>query len=350
MDPEDQIEDTGAAVVADADQTSSQDVTEEGSASSAEAVETRTTAEIIREEFAKKYGGEEEPAQAEPEPKPEPAARESADEDPKAPRIPDDVFKALPPVARERIGYLSDQLRRHKADVAEATRQVEDARPARDAFEKLHAWTEKNNLSSEDVSQGLAIMAHLQMGRMKEFLEAVTPFVEMARQSVGEAISPEVQALVDSGEITEAAAKRLTQTDRARLMAEQAAARSQNAAKALTEAQAARDEEAERQRFVAAIQNQARTTETALSASDADYALKAPAIKEMFQDAIRDGWRPKTAEDVDAKIRAIHGRITALVPKPVQRATAPIPGASEPQRKMPAARSTLEGLQRAFAG
>ena len=57
MDPEDQIEDTGAAVVADADQTSSQDVTEEGSASSAEAVETRTTAEIIREEFAKKYAG-----------------------------------------------------------------------------------------------------------------------------------------------------------------------------------------------------------------------------------------------------------------------------------------------------
>lgn len=337
-----------AADAVDAVEATSQ-VETEGSGSSPEAAETRSPAEIARDIFLEKYGSDEpEPAEAaEPEatdPKPEAAsepARQEGPEDPKAPRIPDDVFKALPPIARERIGYLTSQAQKARADLETATRQAQEYEPGYQATQSLRHFAETNNLQSEDITNGLAIMAKLTMGDHEGFLAAIEPFYQQARRATGKAISPEIQALVDSGDVTETAALRMSQAEERRALAEATAARERTARTTQTEQTA-------QQAHAQALDTAARNAEAALRISDPDFALKEPAIREQFKEALEYGWRPKNAADVDAMIRKLHAR-ALVAPKPALQSTQPRPGASTTPTRKPAPRTTLEAVEMAFA-
>lgn len=335
------IEDTQAAtdeaVVSEAEQTSSQDVTD-GSASSAEAVEARTPAEQASDEFLKEFGEAKEDGQ-EPEPPVEPEkAPEEAKAEPErkdgaeaGKRISDDVFKALPPEARERIGYLSDQVRTFK-------REVEEARPQVEALLQLQAYAEENGLRGEDVTKGLAIMGNLQSGRFQEFLDAVMPFVATAQQALGLAVSPEIQAMVDAGDMTQEAALKMSQAEQRRVIAERNAALLQER----TQEEAAT---AAQQRHVQALQAAARNTEALLRAQDPAFAQKEPAIKALFGEMLRNAGLPKDVAAVEAMLRTIHANVSIATPAPVPRATTQRPTASEPPRRAAAPESTLDQIR-----
>lgn len=330
--------------------------TNEGSGTSPEAaVEARSPAEVARDEFLKKFGSADDEDEAgasdadtveatDPETKPEgtpEAARQEGTEDPKLPRVPKEIFDAAHPTMREAVTRLREQHRQDTTQLEEATRRIQEYEPGYQATQSLRHFAETNNLQSEDITNGLAIMAKLTMGDHEGFLEAIEPFYQQAQRATGKAISPEIQALVDSGDVTETAALRMSQAEERRALAEATAARERTARTSQTELTA-------QQAHAQALDAAARNVEVALRASDPDFALKEPAIREQFKEALEYGWRPKNAADVDAMIRKLHAR-ALVAPKPALTSTQPRPGASTTPTRKPAPRTTLEAVEMAFA-
>lgn len=331
---------TTDAVAPEAVEAGAQPETDGGSAPSAEAADTRTPGEIAREEFLKKYG-EPEPAPAEPEkPASKEAAEESGERQEDAPaagkvRLTDEELKALPPKAQQRIGQLSSELR----DAKKAAAEVEDYRADREAMTRLRAFTEEAGLSGQDMARTLGMARDFTAGRFKDFLDTVMPLVTTAQQALGLAVAPDLQSLIDNGEMTPEAAKRLTQAEQARKLAETTAARER-------QAREAGDQESARAAHLTALTNAVRQTEIALRAEDPDYALKEPAIQAQFGAFLRRGAIPKDAKDAEALIREIHQGVVIAKPAPLQP-TAPHPTASTVTRPLPPPRNTLEAITRA---
>lgn len=326
----------------------------EGSGTSPEAAETRSPAEIARDIFLEKYGSADEDevvtsdadeveatdAETKPEAASEPARNEGT-EDPKLPRVPKEIFDAAHPTMREAVTRLREQHRQSTAQLEEANRRVQEYEPAQTAVQSLRTFAQENNLPPEAISESLTVRGLYETEKFQEFIDAITPFWERAHRALGKAISPEIQALVDSGDVTETAAFRMSQAEERRALAEAAAARERTARTSQTEQTA-------QQAHAKALDTAAKNVEAALRASDPDFDLKEPAIKEQFKEALEYGWRPKNAADVDAMIRKLHAR-ALVAPKPALQSTQPRPGASTTPTRKPAPRTTLEAVEMAYA-
>lgn len=348
MDLADESAVEAPAVAEAAVETSTQDVTE-GSPSSGEAADERSPQEIARDEFLKVYGEEEPKAQeappAEPEPKPEDTPAERQEGASEKVRLTDEEFKALPPKAQQRIGYLSDQLARAKKEVETTASQIDGYKEDHEALQRLRDFAEDNNLRSEDVTKGLAMMAHLQNGNFEKFLAGIQPFYDMAMQATGKSVSPDIQAMVDAGEITPEAAIRMTKAEQAKALAESAAARERQRYTAMEETGA-------QQARVSALQSAARSIEAVLRTEDTAYALKEPAIRKQFSEwltEVRDELKAihtLTPEMVSKKLRAIHASIALPAPAAPLRPTTARPDASTASRQAPPPKNSLEAMER----
>lgn len=337
---EDGPQDDVATIAAQADTAASPAGTE-GSGSSPDAVEERSHADVVAEAFLKEYGEEkvEAPAPAaEPQPEedaPPPARQEGAEEPKGKARLSDEQWNALPPEARQRIGYLSEQLRTAKA----ASQEIETYRTDAEALGKLRGFTEQNGMSGQDVTNALHLGALLSQGKYEDFLTAIEPIYRRAAQAAGREAAPDLQSLVDAGEVTPEIAKRMTQAEVARQQAEAVAQRER-------EQRTAQDQQAQAQAAAQQVITAVRAEETTLRASDPDYAQKEPAIRGIIGSLVKNGWRPANAEAAVAMLRDVHKQVA--VPKPALRPTAPTPGASDTPRRSAAARTTLEAVQNAL--
>lgn len=332
-----EAEDMAGAQASEAVEAGSPPETDGGSASSAEAVDTRTHAEIARDEFLKKYGVEEEPAKAaEPEPEPKEETTERKEGAPAKVRLSDDEMKALPPRAQQRIKELSLEI--HEARETTAA-ELAAAREDREAMQRLRAFTADANLSGQDVANTLALAKDFAAGRFEPFLAAVLPLVQQAQMALGQTVAPGIQSMVDSGEITPEAAKRLTQAEQREALAQQTAARERQRNEARTEQEV-------HSAHLNALANAARQTEIALRAEDPDFALKEPAIRAHLGMLLEGGRVPDSAAEVERLIRSIHQNVMVQRPAAVTP-TRTQPAASTTTRPQPAPRNTLEAITRA---
>lgn len=336
----DQIDDA-ATTAAQADAASPAG-TDAGAASSAAAVEERSSAEMLAEAFQKEFGDptkDEAPAPA-PEPQPEedaPAtARQDGAEEPKGKaRLSDEQWKALPPEARHRIGYLTEQARAAKT----ATQEVERYRADSEALGHLRRFTDEHNMSGQDVSNALTLGSLLSQGRYAEFLDAIEPIYRRAAQAAGREFDPALRQQVDDGEITPEAAKRLTQAEIGRQQAEADARRER-------EQRTTREQQERDERHAQAVVSRVQAELATLRASDPEYAQKEAAIGAMWRTLVENGFRPETPEKAAAALRQIHQQV--VLPKPALRPTPPNPGASTTPQRSPAPRTTLEAIQAAW--
>lgn len=346
----DDFEEQGAAGAESAVETPEPGVTE-GSESSSEAVETKSPADIARDEFLKKYGDETETdagkaKDADPDSKPEGTAeteRQEGAEEEKV-RLSKQEFDALPERARKRIGYLAAQNKQATSRFEALTRQVEsEYRPAHEAITALKRYAADNGLSGDDINAGLGIMGQLQRRDFEGFIDKVKPFWEMAHRALGRAVSPEIQTLVDSGDMTQEAALRATQ-------AEQRAALDRQALERTNQAVRAGQERQQVSMHANAMAKAASDTEIALRSSDPEYDQKKPAIEAGLALLLHDAkWKPANAAEVVAVIRKLHANAKISASQQNIRPTNPRPNASDPARKIAAPRSTLEALEQGFA-
>lgn len=335
------------AETSEAIETSSPDVTgsEEpaGSEASSETEEdNRTHAEKARDDFLKEYG----------EPDPEETAAATADEDDPDDdpseqktdgeeeddehRISDEEFKGSPPGVRKRIGYLTSQQKKLRKEVEGLTTERDEYRQSHEQIEHLRNYSAEKGLAAEMISEALETRAMLEGQNFRGFLDAVLPYVQLAQRALGEAVAPDIQQLIDDGELTPEIAKRLTQSEANAQLAKQEAERR-------AQALSARDtQDAEGQRLQS-VKRAIAETEAALRASDPNFAQKAPALTAQMRATFETYGIPQSGEAAAALIRKLHQNFPVQKrPKPTP--TAPRPGASPAKTRTAAPTSMQEAM------
>jgi hypothetical protein len=273
------------------------------------------------------------------EAKPDPAAAlaSAIENDPT-----EEEFKGMTPRTKARVEKLLEQ--RH------AARQEADAlKPHAAKWQQMDGYLKKHNLAAEDANTLLGVGAALRRGDFKAFLDGVQPYVDHARQALGQLVPNDLQAKVDTGELSEDAAKQLT-------VARIANARLQGEVRANTDAQTAQ-RQADAQAHVMATVNTAITTwEQGIRARDPDYAKMAPEVEAEARLLIAAHGHVKSVEEATAIADRAYARVKRMFsagrPAPVATPKQPsgaraVNGArAEPRNLMEAA---MQGLERARA-
>lgn len=313
-----------------AEETSSPEVTDGASSSGAAAEEPKTLADIIADdaekaskEFKEEHGSADEETGEAPDetveetaPKAEQKSDTTHDKDDgdEEARLSDDEFKALPDGARKRIGYLSARAKKAERQLGELNTELEGARKDQEALGQLRQFAAENQLSQQDVAVALGAMAKFRTGDFKGFVADLQPMIETARQSVGEAVAPDLQQQVDDGYLTEEAAREMT---RMRLEAQ----RNREAAERANAEVSAERQRSQAQTATSNIVKAVNAREAELRSSDPDYAKKAAAVKRLMDYALKNGARPRTPEDAVAMVNEAYAQATEMMPKPAPKPT-----------------------------
>lgn len=226
-----------------------------------------------------------------------------------------------------------------------ARREIESLKPAVAKWTQMEGYLRRNDLAAEDVNLLLGIGAALRRGDFKAFREGVAPYIALADQALGNALPPDLEAKVETGEMSRDAARELS-------VARIANARLQGQARANTEAAAARAAQEAQARVSQEIGTAVTTWEADARGRDPDYALKAPVVLRISQAMLAQEGRPKTAAAaVDMAKRAYDeaSRVFAAAkPAPVATPRQPVAARAvtgarpEPKTLMEAARLGLE--------
>jgi hypothetical protein len=245
---------------------------------------------------------------------------------------------------------------RTKARIEKLLAQRNDARSEADAlkpdvakWQQMDGYLKRHDLAPEDVNLLLGVGAALRRGDFQAFRDGVMPYLELCNQHLGLSLPPDLQDQVDTGEISQDAAKELS-------VARLTNARLQGQQQARTQAAQAAEQEAQQVRTAQVVTNAVMSWEADVKARDPDYAKKAQAVLRVSQALIAEHGRPTTAEAAVALANHAYEEATrmfaAAMPAPVP--TRPQPSGAravssaraEPTTLMEAA---LLGLERARA-
>lgn len=344
-------EETAIEQSAEAIETSSPDVTQGASTSDAADNAEETDADKIAAEFLKKYGAPEEEsdgdaaASDEETPDEQKAAREKApepevDEEDDEHRIPDEEFKSLSVGVRRRIGRLSSNLKDANRKIETMTSELETAKDSQTRLTALRDYATQRNMTAENVTQALEISGKLASGDFEGFLKDVMPMVQAAQQALGQTFAPDLQDQVDSGYLSEEAARELTK-------ARAEAARAKQMAEASQAQLSQRSQQEQQQSTLQAIGAAVSARERELQASDPDYARKQTAVRSILEMALKRGAQPRTPQEAVDMVNDAYMTVSDQLSagQRQKRTTAPTPrAATSPQRGAPAPSNLLDAM------
>jgi hypothetical protein len=338
-------------------ETSSPDVTEGASSSDAAASQDQSGTERIVDEFLKKFGdGTTEKAEApvaqeasDAERNPAPDAKDSKvdqtvakdDDDDDKHRISDEVFKALPEGVKQRIGHLNTAVKKARRDMEAMQAQT---KPVIERMQQLESFVRDNRIEPQNLSRAFGMMAKLSSGDFQGFLTDIRPFVSMAEQATGTVFAPDLADKVDSGEMSEATAKVITQ-QRIALAREQAKARS------LEQVQTRQVQQTQASQNVRTIVDVVNAREAELRASDPDY----PALKSVVDQQMKvllSHAVPKTKEQALKMVNDAYdlAKSVRAQAKPSLRETIPQPTTSTVAKGKPSPKSVKDAILNGFPG
>lgn len=187
----------------------------------------------------------------------------------------------MKPATRKRVESLLAQRR-------EAQARVRELEPLANGYQVLRTFMSKNQLADEEMAEGIAVMADLKSGdprRLQNFVDRVLPRLQFALEALGQAVPSDLRARVDSGEMTEEAAKEMAATRSRAAIAQQ---QTQIVQQERQTEQATQAQNAVRQ---AVLDWRTRT-----AASDPDFALKQDAMQVAAQAIVARNGVAKTPE------------------------------------------------------
>jgi hypothetical protein len=245
----------------------------------------------------------------------------------------DAELRQVKPHTRKYIGRLLQQRQRLRDDLAAA-------QPELDQHRQLRGYLDQHKLAPEDVNLLLSVGAALRRGDYKGFLDGIEPYRDVARQSLGLDVAPDLRSRVDDGSMTEEMARELTRT---RLDAARARAEAESTGQQVQ----ARD--------TSALQTQLRTAvdswEATIRARDPDYALKEPLVRRTTQGLLAELGAPRSQQDAVALAQRAYDEVTAQLARarPAPQPTRPRPAAvSTPSLGAnPEPRSMLDAVRQA---
>ena len=221
--------------------------------------------------------------------KPEEGQADKVDPDP----TPEELAQ-FTPKTRKRI---EDLVRQRKS----LETQLATIQPAAESFAKLSTYVSANRLNSQEVSDGLALMASLKRGDFKTFYDGVMPLVKVAAEAIGESLPDDLYQKVEDGTVSEDEAKEL-----ARLRHENSYLKGET-----TEAKAAREADAVRQQGES-VRGAISQWEAQIRARDPDFTAKQPFIKHVAGSFLNQYGIPKTPEEGVRMAKGVYEEVNTM--------------------------------------
>lgn len=207
-------------------------------------------------------------------------------------------------------------------------------------YRAVQDFLDTGGLLAEEAADGLQIMA-LAKTQPAEAWKRVRPWVEKILHAAGEVLPSELQAAVDSGQITREHAFALNRS--------QAQVQSFEAQRSFEEQRRARQAEADR---VQSVQNAAAQWEQDRLAKDPNFAAKNDLLVREISFLQRSEGVPNTAEGVTAQLNKAYAAVNkAYVPPaqaaPVRKAVRPVTGGQSSGNAAPEPKSMLDIVRQA---
>ena len=179
--------------------------------------------------------------------------------------------------------------------------------------QELQSFLKQADIAKEDFGLVLDLAAAMRRGDFRSFLEGVAPYVKLAQESLGIALPPDLQQAVQTGHMTQDAARYVAQERGARQLAEARLNRT-------TYETTARDQVQAMQAFQASVAGAVTTWEQQTRRSDPDYARKEPVVQKLLHAVIAERGPPRSpAEAVEIARLAYeqaNGVVSRFVPNP----------------------------------
>lgn len=194
---------------------------------------------------------------------------------------------------------------------------IEAIKPDAEQFRNINTFMQENSLTPDEVGEGFIIMAMAKNGDPR-VLQKLDDFRSKVALAIGEAVPSDIQAQIDSGEITEAAGKELAKARAHKAMSDKQLADRDEADKRTKEQRDAEALGIAQRSAVSAWEVEARKT-------DPDFAKKEKAIGRYARALMQEKGIPTTAEAAVDLIKAAYAEVnrdmeTFIPPKqPVAR-------------------------------
>lgn len=251
----------------------------------------------------------------------------------------EEELAALKPKHAKRVKQLLNQRNA-------ARREVDTLKVDAGSFRQIRQFMDANNLADKEVAELFTIGADLKSGdpeRLAKFLERVMPTVQGVLEATGRSVPRDLRKQVETGEMTEEAAKAFGLERHKRHNAEDRASRA-------TEHVAARDTAARADNVRTAV----ATWEQQVRATDPDFDLKAKAMSRAAKALVAERGLPKTPEDAVAfskeAYEAVNADFALARPAPRQTRTTPAGPSANPTGKTPAPTSLEDVIRGALGG
>ena len=237
------------------------------------------------------------------------------------------------PRTRKRIDEFRAQINGLKSQIGPLEAQAQTT-------QALQTFLKQADIAKEDFGLVLDLAAAMRRGDFRTFLEGVAPYVKLAQESLGIQLPPDLAQAVQSGHMTQDAARYT-----ARVRAEQQLAQGQLAR--VTQEQTQRSHAEAVQQFQASVAGAVTEWEKGVRRSDPDYARKEPVVQKLLHAVVHERGPPRSpAEAVEiAKLayEQANGMVSRFVPNP--RATHQVPSSIN---RVNGARSEPKNLKEAI--
>lgn len=196
------------------------------------------------------------------------------------------------PTDEELASYKGRPLKRIKQLLSQrnaARAEAQELRTDAENFRQVRQFMQHNDLQDREVAELFELGAHLKSGdpaRLAKFIERVFPVVQQVFEATGRAIPGDLREKVESGEISEEAAKQLGRERHARMIAEAKARKAREQVQTHTD-----------MGRVQQVQHSVAQWEAQTRAKDPDFDKKADALKRAGQALVAERGLPKTAEE-----------------------------------------------------
>lgn len=232
----------------------------------------------------------------------------------------------LPDPSQEELNAMHPRIRRRVKQLLDQRRAVHHElialKPAAESYQTIRSFMQKNNLADQEVAELFQIGADLKSGdptRLKAFVDRVMPRVQQALEATGQRLPTDLQGRVESGEMTEDAAREFAQVRYQATVADNRAKQAQQQAQTVATTQV-------QQSILQAVNAWHEQTRK----SDPDFDLKTDAMTLAAQAIVAQNGHPTTPAQALEFAKAAYDRANAMIAKvqPQRAATRPTPNGS----------------------
>lgn len=298
----------------------------------------KTMADAIAEALASDEGADNQKGEDEGE-KPEAEAKKEGD--PAAVKTPDTDTSKEPaeekadpddadPTDEELKGYqpkVQKRIRKVLSQRNEARREAEVLRPDAEHYRNIRQFMAESNLQDGEVAELFEVGRLLKGNDIAGFekaLDIVLPIAQQLLEATGRALPQELRAKVDTGELTEEAARDLIRQRTRAETAERRAATVEQRVQTQTQ-------QVQTQQHRTAVQTAVQQWEQQVRQTDPDFGLKADAMRDAALAMVAEKGAPKNPQEAVEMAKAAYDRVNAWFrnARPAAKPSRPAPAAGQ---------------------